>query len=165
VQRFRLERMRENKEKEEVIKNKEEKLETEVICNIQNVNVTESLVISQSSLFQDDDQAKSYYTKVTGDFDNAAKKLKGERKNIDAEIEKSGQKLNTREKRMVNMALGFAGNLLESQQTTIKDTLVTTTITFGKKQLNTLNMLMTFAKAMEEKEKKKDKAKDQQEKK
>ena len=164
VQRFQLERMREGKEEEEVIQKKEEKLEHEVICNIQNINVTDSLIISQSSLFQDEEQAKTYYTKVAGEFDSAAKELKGERKNIDTEIEKSGKKLNKREKRMVNMALGFAGNLLESQQTTIKDTLVTTTITFGKKQLNTLNMLITFAKAMEEKEKKQEKAKEHQDK-
>lgn len=149
-----LEQLRDSAAEEEKLRKMEDELVRTEIYEMQNFFITDIIVMSDSKVYADEEVAQKKYREQSGSLRKAASELKREGKESIPEEEM--EKLNERERRMVNKALGFAGNLLESQETTIDGTVVTTTITFGKKQLRTLGQLMAFAKMMEEKEEKKE---------
>ena len=149
-----LERLQESGAEEEKIEGLEEEVAQAEIYDVQNFFVTDIIVARSSKVYADEEVAKEKYAQQSGSLRKAAAELKREGKN--AIPEEEAEKLSGRERKMVKKALGFAGNLLESQETTIDGTVVTTTITFGKKQLRTLGQLMAFSKMMEKKDREKE---------
>lgn len=153
-----LDKLRESTpDNEEKIAQREEAMAKAEVFKISNMVLTEDVTMQSISVYNDSDAAEAYYKTINSTFKEASKGLKDTRNNISQEIEKSGQQLSQKEERMVKAAMGFAGNLLESQQTILEDSVVTTSIVFGKKRQKTLSMLMTFAKMMEDKEEAKEK--------
>lgn len=156
-----IEKMRKDGATDEKILAAQDKLEKEVVYDMVNITVSDEVKMQSLKLYPNEDIAKEEYRKISGELKKAGESLKGARKEIAKETK--DKELTEQEQRMVRTAMGFAGNILNNNETIIEGNLVKTTITFGKKQLKTLGMLMNFAKMMEEKEAKKEKRKAEKE--
>jgi hypothetical protein len=135
-----------------------EKLEKDssegVITEIESVYLAEELIITKLEEYSREEEAKAAHKKMVGTFDQVKGSMKDARKQVQDQQENMSQK----EQRMTRAAMGFAGNLLNNNKITCEDTVLTTEITFSKKQLNTLGMLLSFAESMEKKQEEKEKA-------
>ena len=136
---------------------REEAMEKTEVFKISNMILSEDVIMQNISVFNNSAAAEAHYNMMNNTFKQTSQELKNSRKDIKKEISNSGKQLSAREEKMVNAAMGFAGNLLESQKTVVEDSVVTTSIVFGQKQQRTLTMLMGFAKMMEQKEEAKEK--------
>lgn len=159
--RAKIEQMRKDFASEEKIQLKEDELDKDLIYEINDIHLSdESMVIRQISVFGEEERAKQRYNNVAGSMDQAKKAIKEGRKQVKSELGEDQEKLSEQERRVVNQALGFANKLVDSQQTTLEGSVLTTTITFGERQLKTLGMLLDFAKMMEQKEEAKEERED-----
>lgn len=148
--RLKLEKMTRDGAEDEQVQKFEKSLEQDSLFEMSSFTLSNEVLMQQMSLFETEEAAKAQFAKVNADLSQAGSSIKEGRKAAGKEMEK----LSAQEKKMVNMALGFAGNLLESQRTEIQGNLVTTSIIMNEKQLKTLGSLVSFAKMMESKEKK-----------
>ena len=146
----------------------EENMETGRLYEIESYEFRDdSIAVSSIKIYGDEEKAEAEAAKVNAQLGQAASSLKESRKETmnginEAVVEGEGRELSQREKQIVNRALGFAGNLIEGQETTVDGPVVKTVITFGERQLSTLKFLMGVAKAFEEKEKNKDNDEDEE---
>ncbi len=147
-----------NPDMDEKVRELEEKLNTDVQYEIATFELTDVLKAIQMKIFGDEDLAKQEAEKVAGQMKQAQQGIKSgmqeARKQVhNLDESEEGQKLTEEQKqlasRVVNRAMGFANNLLESQETTVEGTVVKTVITFGERQLNTLKFLLGAAKVFE----------------
>lgn len=152
--RERIESMRLQEDLEDKIREMEENIDTGLLFEVQDYRVGESLTLSRLAIYGDEEEAEKEGEKIGASLSRASQEIKEER-DVEAMAEESGKELSPKEKQIVKKALGFAGNLLDSQETTVEGNIVKTTFVFGKKQLNTLQFLLNMAKAFQQKEQKK----------
>lgn len=146
--RRQVEVMIQNGEPEEEITKVEESLNSGELLEIQSVLMTDELMIRRKVEYATEEEAREAHKQMVGGIASAKDSMSDARK----EVRKHETELTPKQQRMARTAMGFAGNILNNNNITIEDKVVTTDIIFDKKQLNTLNMLLSFAKAMEEKE-------------
>ncbi|HUX08336.1 MAG TPA: hypothetical protein VMX35_13605 [Acidobacteriota bacterium] len=157
-----------NPDMDDKVRELEEKLNTDVQYEISTFELTDVLKAIQMKIFGDEELAEQEAVRVSGEMEQARQGIKSGMKEARQQVQnidqsEEGQKLSEEQKqlatRMVNRAMGFADNLLESQETTVEGTVVKTVITFGERQLNTLKFLLGAAKVFEKFDQKHDQEK------
>lgn len=135
--------------KEEIIEKLKERMENGPIYDIENIDLGEDVVLSKISIYSDKELAEKAAGKLAGELDKAKGKIEEAGEKIE------GKDLSKREQKLVKRAMGFAGDLLGSQETTVEGNVVTTKFYMGKQQLNTLNSIIKMAEIFKKKHEKK----------
>jgi len=132
----------------------ESEIEKGQVFSIQSMYLTEEIVMRSAKEYTTVEEAEQEHKKLTAQFDTVSDTMKEARKSVNNESDN----MSAQEQRVARAAVGFAGNLLNSNHIEIQDNMVITDTIFGKKQLKTLTMLLNFAEKMEEQEREKEDA-------